>query len=200
MLSALKQQFWSWAHRCVIPVMPSTPARLQQMACVHIDNARQFGEPQVARRVDPMHPAFKAVLVDAAGTLLIPSEPAAQVYLRYASKYGVTLSEQEVLHRFRKAYNTPWGRSHIRYVGDGRPFWYGELLLSSVYAAYQMQDRYPTPPHKGNTLWLNPPVATTQSCLSRCTAIMRMQMRGRLHQTPDRLCSACGTPISSWRW
>lgn len=48
---------------------------------------------------------------------------APQVYLRYASKYGVALSEDEVLHRFRRAYNTPWGRSHIRYVGDGRPFW-----------------------------------------------------------------------------
>lgn len=23
----------------------------------------------------------------------------------------------------RQAYNTPWGQSTIRYVGDGRPFW-----------------------------------------------------------------------------
>lgn len=35
------------------------------------------------------------------GTLLIPRERTADVYLRYASKYGVTLSEQEVLERFR---------------------------------------------------------------------------------------------------
>lgn len=66
---------------------------------------------------------YKAALIDAAGTLLQPSEPAALVYLRAAAKYGVVLSEREVLHRFRRAYNTPWEHSHIRYVGDGRPFW-----------------------------------------------------------------------------
>jgi REG-2-like HAD superfamily hydrolase len=45
------------------------------------------------------------------------------VYLRYGAKYGVTLTEQQVLERFRSAYNTPWGQSQLRYVGDGRPFW-----------------------------------------------------------------------------
>lgn len=45
------------------------------------------------------------------------------MYLRYGRKYGVTLSEREVLRRFRDAYNQPWGGSTIRYVGDGRPFW-----------------------------------------------------------------------------
>ncbi|KXZ52974.1 hypothetical protein GPECTOR_8g346 [Gonium pectorale] len=29
----------------------------------------------------------------------------------------------EVLQRFRRAYNTPWGASSLRYVGDARPFW-----------------------------------------------------------------------------
>jgi REG-2-like HAD superfamily hydrolase len=33
------------------------------------------------------------------------------------------LSADEVLRRYRRAYNTPWGGSTIRYVGDGRPFW-----------------------------------------------------------------------------
>lgn len=47
-------------------------------------------------------PAYKAVLVDAAGTLLIPTERMADVYLRYASKYGVKLTENEVLERFRR--------------------------------------------------------------------------------------------------
>ena len=28
-----------------------------------------------------------------------------------------------MLRRFRRAYNTPWGQSTRRYVGDGRPFW-----------------------------------------------------------------------------
>eukprot|EP00775_Hariotina_reticulata_P008237 gene8237-8427_t len=68
-------------------------------------------------------PAYKAVLIDAAGTLLVPTERTADVYLRYGTKYGVKLSEDEVLDRFRSAYNTPWGHSPLRYFGDGRPFW-----------------------------------------------------------------------------
>lgn len=160
-----------WSHCCTIP--GALRSASVQNACLHVDHALQFGQPQTVhqRKVDPMHPVFKAVLVDAAGTLLIPSEPAAQVpdednervahtsfahiplivphrihttqvYLRYASKYGVTLPEEEVLRRFRKAYNTPWGRSHIRYVGDGRPFWYASRafshtsLIARIYTAY----------------------------------------------------------------
>lgn len=46
-----------------------------------------------------------------------------QVYLRYAAPAGVCMSETDVLRCYRKAYNTPWGRSTIRYVGDGKPFW-----------------------------------------------------------------------------
>jgi len=68
-------------------------------------------------------PSFRALLVDAAGTLLSPSEPAAEVYLRYGQKYGVRLSQQDILERYREAYATPWSESAIRYVGDGRPFW-----------------------------------------------------------------------------
>lgn len=109
-------------------------------------------------------PAIQALLVDAAGTLLVPSEPSAkasdsswlcsvwrswrsralltwtrqlsalsytpalwthsQVYRRYARKYSRTCpSEEEILHRFRAAYNAPYTRSAIRYVGDARPFW-----------------------------------------------------------------------------
>jgi hypothetical protein len=47
-------------------------------------------------------PAYKAVLIDAAGTLLVPTERTADVYLRYGTKYGVKLSENEVLNRFRR--------------------------------------------------------------------------------------------------
>ena len=69
---------------------------------------------------------YRALLVDAAGTLLIPSEPAAevvpgvclcfcmalatlalkalqlQVYLRFGGKYGVKFTAEEVLTRFRR--------------------------------------------------------------------------------------------------
>mmetsp|Transcript_14977 Transcript_14977/g.32461 ORF Transcript_14977/g.32461 Transcript_14977/m.32461 type:complete len:292 (+) Transcript_14977:149-1024(+) len=68
-------------------------------------------------------PRIRGLLVDAAGTLVSPSEPAAAVYLRYGSAYGVNLSEKQVLQNFRRAYNTPWAGSNIRYVGDGKPFW-----------------------------------------------------------------------------
>ncbi|KAG2494248.1 hypothetical protein HYH03_007603 [Edaphochlamys debaryana] len=68
-------------------------------------------------------PLYRAVLVDAAGTFLIPSEPVSDVYLRYAKPAGCTLGHKEVLHRFRRAYNMPWSHSPLRYVGDARPFW-----------------------------------------------------------------------------
>ncbi|KAF8068398.1 kin-1 [Scenedesmus sp. PABB004] len=78
---------------------------------------RWIGAPTSA----PRH-AYKALLVDAAGTLLLPAERMTGVYLRYAQPYGCALSDDEVLQRFRRAYNTPW-RGPLRYVGDGRPFW-----------------------------------------------------------------------------
>jgi hypothetical protein len=49
-----------------------------------------------------MAPQIKALLIDAAGTLLIPSERCADVYLRYGKKYGCNLSEPEILRRFRR--------------------------------------------------------------------------------------------------
>ncbi|KVH95021.1 HAD-like domain-containing protein [Cynara cardunculus var. scolymus] len=65
----------------------------------------------------------KALLVDAVGTLVIPSQPMAQIYKQIGEKYGVEFSEDEILRRYRKAYEQPWGRSRLRYVDDGRPFW-----------------------------------------------------------------------------
>lgn len=74
---------------------------------------------------DFLRPNFKALLVDAAGTLMSPSEPAAHVYLRYCKRHGVLLglTPAEVLARYREAYSRPWANSTLRYVGDGRPFW-----------------------------------------------------------------------------
>lgn len=70
-----------------------------------------------------VQPTFEALFVDACGTLLTPAEPAAEVYLRYGAAYGVRLSEEEILARYRRAYSTPWAESSIRYVDDGKPFW-----------------------------------------------------------------------------
>ncbi|KAL8095276.1 hypothetical protein AgCh_036655 [Apium graveolens] len=71
----------------------------------------------------------KALLVDAVGTLVIPSQPMAQIYRQIGEKYGVDYSEDEILNRYRRAYEQPWGRSRLRYVNDGRPFW--QYIVSS---------------------------------------------------------------------
>ncbi|CAM8928421.1 unnamed protein product [Rhodiola kirilowii] len=66
---------------------------------------------------------YKALMVDAVGTLVVPSQPMAQVYREIGEKYGVNYSENEILNRYRRAYEQPWGKSSLRYVDDGRPFW-----------------------------------------------------------------------------
>ncbi|KAL7225432.1 hypothetical protein ACSBR1_020745 [Camellia fascicularis] len=71
----------------------------------------------------------KALLVDAVGTLVLPSQPMAQIYRQIGEKYGVQYSETEILNRYRRAYEQPWGRSRLRYVNDGRPFW--QYIVSS---------------------------------------------------------------------
>ncbi|CAA7400024.1 unnamed protein product [Spirodela intermedia] len=71
----------------------------------------------------------KALLVDAVGTLLVPSQPTAQIYREIGEKYGVEYSEEEILNRYRRAYQQPWGHSRLRYVDDGRPFW--QFIVSS---------------------------------------------------------------------
>ncbi|CAA3018765.1 haloacid dehalogenase-like hydrolase domain-containing 3 [Olea europaea subsp. europaea] len=71
----------------------------------------------------------KALLVDAVGTLVVPSQPMAQIYRQIGEKYGVEYSEDEILNRYRRAYEQPWGLSRLRYVNDGRPFW--QYIVSS---------------------------------------------------------------------
>ncbi|KAJ6380825.1 hypothetical protein OIU77_029675 [Salix suchowensis] len=56
----------------------------------------------------------KALLVDAVGTLVVPSQPMAQIYRQIGEKYGVKYSEDEILNRYRWAYGQPWGRSRLR--------------------------------------------------------------------------------------
>ncbi|NP_001147144.2 Haloacid dehalogenase-like hydrolase domain-containing protein 3 [Zea mays] len=88
--------------------------------------AREYYDYRRAMYGDITH---KAILVDAAGTLLAPTEPMAQVYRTIGQKYGVDYSEDEILMRYRWAYAQPWGRSRLRYVNDGRPFW--QYIVSS---------------------------------------------------------------------
>eukprot|EP00271_Cylindrocystis_brebissonii_P015581 TRINITY_DN38514_c0_g1_i1.p1 TRINITY_DN38514_c0_g1~~TRINITY_DN38514_c0_g1_i1.p1 ORF type:complete len:430 (-),score=15.84 TRINITY_DN38514_c0_g1_i1:390-1679(-) len=82
-------------------------------------------------RPDNLGPlSHKALLVDAAGTLLEPTEPVTQVYLNIGRKYGVKYSDREILDRYRVAYAKPWRHSILRYHGDARPFW--QFVLSEA--------------------------------------------------------------------
>lgn len=93
----------------------------------------------------------KALLLDAAGTLFSPAQPAARIYRQFAAKYGVTLSEDEILARYRTAIVRRktvdvWTQPTIRYIGDGRDFWRyvvgyatgcdSEALLEELYEYY----------------------------------------------------------------
>lgn len=96
--------------------------------------AREYYDYRRAIYGDITH---KAILVDAAGTLLAPTEPMAQVYRTIGQKYGVDYSEDEILMRYRRAYAQPWGRSRLRYVNDGRPFW--QYIVSSSTGCSDLQ-------------------------------------------------------------
>lgn len=95
---------------------------------------------------------YRGLLIDAAGTLISPSEPVSQVYRRHAVTYGCRRTEAEILAGFRRAFNTPWARTTSRYVGDGRPFWEfivrestgcdSPELLDEVYAYYSLPEAW----------------------------------------------------------
>jgi REG-2-like HAD superfamily hydrolase len=101
-------------------------------------------------------PTFHALFVDAAGTLLYPSEDTATVYSRYGKRYGLELSESEILARYRKAYAEPWVKSSIRYVDDGRPFWKfivaestgidDEGMFEEIYSYYSRKEAWSVAP------------------------------------------------------
>jgi REG-2-like HAD superfamily hydrolase len=96
------------------------------------------------------------LFVDAAGTLLSPAEDTATVYSRYASPYGLTLTADEILARYRRSYAKPWAASSIRYVGDGKPFWRfivsestgidDERMFTAIYEYYSRPEAWRVAP------------------------------------------------------
>mmetsp|Transcript_36395 Transcript_36395/g.102805 ORF Transcript_36395/g.102805 Transcript_36395/m.102805 type:complete len:301 (+) Transcript_36395:425-1327(+) len=80
-------------------------------------------QPTGAAKLCPRQTFVKGLLLDVAGTLLSPSEPITEVYRRYDVGHKLKLSDDEMLFRFRAAYNKPWTRSSLRYVGDAKDFW-----------------------------------------------------------------------------
>ncbi|MCK6523984.1 HAD-IA family hydrolase [Myxococcota bacterium] len=64
---------------------------------------------------------IRAVLLDAAGTLISVVEPVGETYARLAAPFGVTRPPQEIGRRFKAAMRAPWPGPRQR--GDGRRFW-----------------------------------------------------------------------------
>lgn len=102
----------AWDHQHRVPLRSSSPVEFGL-----------FSDYEMYRRSINGGLAYKALLVDAAGTLIIPAQPAAKVYQDLGRKYGVEWSEKEILSRYRWAYAQPWCRSRLRYEDDARPFW-----------------------------------------------------------------------------
>ncbi|KAH7422011.1 hypothetical protein KP509_13G086100 [Ceratopteris richardii] len=67
--------------------------------------------------------AYRALFVDAFGTLIKTSQSTQQIYHEIGLKYGVTLSEDEIAAKYKAAYGRPWCRYRMRYEDDGRLFW-----------------------------------------------------------------------------
>lgn len=99
----------------------------------------------------------KALMLDACGTFLIPSESVTDVYQRYASRYGIERPAHLILQDFRRAYNaTPDPLiGPLRYCGDGRDFWRhvvfkslateNEALFEDVYNYYNKPEAWIVP-------------------------------------------------------
>lgn len=96
-ISALIRQ----ARSCIIggPVTQTFAFTANRAFAALAANPRNSETP-VQHRTEA--PPLRALLLDVAGTLLSPSEPAALVIQRYARPYGCTLSELDILKNFRK--------------------------------------------------------------------------------------------------
>eukprot|EP00250_Pteridium_aquilinum_P013118 c21143_g1_i1 orf=173-955(+) len=65
---------------------------------------------------------YKALLVDAGGTLIQLAKPVEETYGAYGLKYGINLSTKDIKENFKRVFAEPWSE-HLRYEGDGKLFW-----------------------------------------------------------------------------
>lgn len=73
--------------------------------------------------------APRALLFDAAGTLLHLAEPVGRTYARLGRPFGVTRPPAEIELGFRRFFGAPW--PGLRMEGDGRPFWRAAVLAAT---------------------------------------------------------------------
>lgn len=78
----------------------------------------------------PVFPKYKALLVDAGGTLLQLAGPIEETYAMYGVKYGLHVSRKEIKEGFKRAFTNPWPKQ-LRYEGDGKPFWRHVVALAT---------------------------------------------------------------------
>ncbi|KAH7292325.1 hypothetical protein KP509_29G061900 [Ceratopteris richardii] len=87
---------------------------------------RAFSKDHLSNRPPPGSTVFdrkyKALFIDAGGTLIQPVKPIHETYSAFGAKYGVSLSGKDIKEGFRRVFAEPWPQ-HLRYEGDGKPFW-----------------------------------------------------------------------------
>lgn len=101
----------------------------------------------------PTSPAYDALTLDAAGTVLELAEPVERTYIRFAEGRGLRVAPG-LRQRFRAAFAAP--HEGLRYEGDGRPFWRrvvaattghnDEDLFEDLYAWYGLPDAWRVTP------------------------------------------------------
>lgn len=97
---------------------------------------------------------YKALLVDAGGTLLELAKPVEETYGAYGAAYGVNVSTKDIKEGFKRAFAQPWPEG-LRYKGDGKPFWRyavalatgceDERLFEEIYAHYAKASAWKLP-------------------------------------------------------
>lgn len=70
-------------------------------------------------------PKYKALFVDAFGTLISPIHSIPYTYHRFAVQHGISVSEEEISQRFKEAFSDSSfrGPTNLRYDGNGKQFW-----------------------------------------------------------------------------
>ncbi|CAN1160543.1 hypothetical protein LINPERPRIM_LOCUS37627 [Linum perenne] len=143
-LASVRSGLLSCSNSCAAaPYSSSSAAVISPKQQLELLGGKDYEEYRRSLYGDITH---KALLVDAVGTLLVPSQPMAQIYRQIGEKYGVQWTEDEILKRYRRAYEQPWGRSRLStmdpcYADISTSFGFAKfvsLLIFSTFAEHQI--------------------------------------------------------------